>query len=692
MQTTYIKIFSSISAMLMLLSCGGGSGDGATSSQATQCRAGVVSGFVRDVEAPPVYHDGGGHDPDGGDGGSSSGVGGGLGKVLRGLVRVSRITDGASIGEAYTDSVNGLVTVTTCDKAPLLITLKGAAGAKYFDEGKNALVDFGPDQEIHALVDVVDENIGVSSFTEAAYRYAINNYLVESAKIADGTVPLRKTADVTGLSVARIAAANQLVLAELNRALPSAYQLSSLKALPTPITADSASDSLASTRHGLAAVVTGGFVRMASQFLLTEDLPALQATEELARDLTDGTINGAALDGTASAPGRLPMYDAVHLPIAFSVGANSVAQQFSLMQNFSAAPFVAEVIYVRGHTSDIDGICGWQDGAELLKDGSVLVRRRFMRLAASVCQLQSDETRIANFAVDVKQLIPNQFRAQGFLIKTNGDVLTWGPNKCGLLGIGTLSGPTLTPVQITGLTNVTSLATGDYYAIARDGAGNVYSWGADIYGALGLGNTPKEGTCDVTDTWAVPTNAHPLRIPGLSHIVNVFSKLYSVFAVDQNGVLYGWGKGGNSFANGPDAPDRSTPELVAGVTAVKAVAFTSNVVFALKRDGTLVGWGSNENGSFGDGTTDPKYRPTVLTAIRDVKELAGTPAYTDVFYALKFDGSVWRWGGTNSSYPRTPTLVTDLPPIRHINSVGDDIYLYTQDGQILRHHDGENPT
>jgi hypothetical protein len=118
----------------------------------------------------------------GGDGGA--GAGAGEGKVLGGLMTATRIFDGTPLGSALTDSVNGLVTVRICPgDLPILLTLTGQPGAKYFDEGTNQMSDFGPGQVLHVLVDSLDENIGASPLTDA-YRYALNNLDAESGRRA----------------------------------------------------------------------------------------------------------------------------------------------------------------------------------------------------------------------------------------------------------------------------------------------------------------------------------------------------------------------------------------------------------------------------------------------------------------------------------------------------------------------------
>lgn len=702
MRTTHRKSCPAFLLLLMavaLAACGGGSGGGSGGG----CRAGVKAGFQGDLEAryPRPGDRGGDSGPGSGSNDSSTdaGAGGGLGKVLGALVRVTRIADGSLIGEAYTDNQDGLVTITTCgDWEPLLVTLKGAPGAQYFDEGKNALVDFDSDHELHALVERLDENIGVTPFTEAAYRYALNSFMGDREAIAVNPGSLRKSGSLVGLSPEDLRRANQGVLNEINRLLPDNYHLKSLTTLPTPFDQnDSSRDALTTSRNGLAAVVTGGFVRSAARFRLDADLPALEATEHFSRDLTDGRIDGFALDGTPASQTGLPSYDSLHLPIALSAGSNSVAEEYSPSQNFEVAPPATEFAYVDGiGPSCIETATGQRyyesDGVMLLKDGSVTAGRTLYTSVDGRC-VREDST-IPRFAVDIKQVF--SARSQGFLVNTTGQVLAWGDGTCGSLGNGQSSGYVTDPTPIDGLHNITSISTnlGRFIVIARDGAGHVYSWGHDIRGSLGLGPGPRDiDDCITRDNVGGPANLRPRRIPTLSDIVTVYAEHFHAYAVHNDGTLYGWGEAGdrNTFGEGLGRPDRLVPAPVAGVTLAKSVAFCDDVTLVLRSNGTVIGWGQNQSGCFGDGTTEPRDRPTLVPELDGLVQLVSA---WDISYALKADGTVLRWAGVNDiGMPVTPTEIPDdLPPVRHMSTSLYNVYLYTQDGHIWRYgYHGKGP-
>jgi hypothetical protein len=687
--------------------------------RAATCSASVTTGFAGDVNATYSGDYGGGGDGGGGGGGDSggggAGAGAGEGKVLGGLMTMTRISDGATLGSAVTDSVNGLVTLKPCvGDLPVLLTLTGQPGAKYYDEGTNQVVDFGTGNVLHALIDSLNENVGVSPLTEAAYRYAINNYVLNPADVRAHRVPLTATGNVVGLTLAQVVAANSVVLSEFNRTQTTSMQLVTLKSLPTPIDSASPSTALPNNRYGIAAAVLGGLAKMGNNYVPSTSSPALSITEQLAQDLTDGKLDGFRLDALpATGLVASVAYDPVRFPIAASVGANAVSAQFGTSTVLARATDIAETSQMAVLFDGETTICSGAESATLLKDGS-------LRVARTDCGGTS--TTLANFATQVSLVEASGIGEvpRSFFTRKDGSVWAWGEAMCGLLGTGeTAPNFRSTPVQISGLKNVTSIANGSYFTLARDSSGSVYAWGLNYIGELGMG-IPPPGAVACNNQFYPPTNTFytdsavttPQRVPALSNIVTVAADRVTGYALDHTGNLFQWGlipTGYNFSAPQPYFGEYGTqpfPVKVAGLPQTVAIAVSYYMKMALAADGTLWGFGPNTIGNFGDGSVSPRLAPTQVPGISSVVEIGASG--DSPFVALLQDGSIRYWGGccidTNQNIPafikKVPTapaagstpfysatggnFIGTLPRIRHVKGSGGAVLLYGVDGSLYQ--------
>jgi len=131
----------------------------------------------------------------------------------------------------------------------------------------------------------------------------------------------------------------------------------------------------------------------------------------------------------------------------------------------------------------------------------------------------------------------------------------------------------------------------------------VLAWGSNGNGQLGNG----------TDSYT-PTPAQ-IQLPDGASAVSVAAGGRHAYVLDPDGVLYGWGYGGdgelgsapNAGAEcpGPYGPCSNTPipiSLPGGVTptAISAGMMTG---YAIGSDGNLYAWGNNDFGQLGNGTT-----------------------------------------------------------------------------------------
>ncbi len=131
----------------------------------------------------------------------------------------------------------------------------------------------------------------------------------------------------------------------------------------------------------------------------------------------------------------------------------------------------------------------------------------------------------------------------------------------------------------------------------------LYSWGYNLDGQLGNGNTTTETTpvkvslpAGVTATAAAAGGDHSL-------------------AIGSDGKLYAWGNNAEGQLGDGTTHNSSTPVVVsmpAGVTAT-AVAAGQDHSVALGSNGSVYDWGDNAFGELGNGTTNDATTPVKVT-------------------------------------------------------------------------------
>ena len=98
-------------------------------------------------------------------------------------------------------------------------------------------------------------------------------------------------------------------------------------------------------------------------------------------------------------------------------------------------------------------------------------------------------------------------------------------NGKGQLGLGDPA-ERLAPTQVSGVSGCVGLQAGVYRFFARTAAGDVWAWGDNETGLLGLGDTSLHPT--------------PAKLPPSAQFLQA-SGAYSAFSAGANSQLYGWG-------------------------------------------------------------------------------------------------------------------------------------------------------
>lgn len=158
-----------------------------------------------------------------------------------------------------------------------------------------------------------------------------------------------------------------------------------------------------------------------------------------------------------------------------------------------------------------------------------------------------------NYPVKVNGLTGVKAIAAGsnstFAIKDDGTLWALGGNGGGHLGTGTLEPYNTSPVQVSGLSDVTAIsACGHCLALKSDGT--VWAWGTNTHGQLGDGSFTKRIT--------------PVQVSGLSDVKTILSgeSSHSV-AITNDGKIWTWGWNNYGQLGDPSSvSDRNTPSAL----------------------------------------------------------------------------------------------------------------------------------
>jgi RCC1 and BTB domain-containing protein len=221
-------------------------------------------------------------------------------------------------------------------------------------------------------------------------------------------------------------------------------------------------------------------------------------------------------------------------------------------------------------------------------------------------------------------------------INSQGELFSWGHNGYGQLGVGNQFG--VTPIQVSlGISNVKviQVACGSHHSLALTSDGDVFAWGYSNCGQVGLGITTNQ-----TTPRRVQTNI------GGKFCVKIACGQTSSMALTQTGELYSWGYNGNGQLGVGNSSNQPTPIRVTSLQGqvVTQIACGYAHALALTKAGELYSWGSNSYGQLGTGTKINAVSPNrVAEDLGKFVEIAACH-YSHVSAAVKLTGLLYMWG------------------------------------------------
>lgn len=259
--------------------------------------------------------------------------------------------------------------------------------------------------------------------------------------------------------------------------------------------------------------------------------------------------------------------------------------------------------------------------------------------------------------VDTRTTAASGGMSHSIALDKDGNVYTWGKNDQGQLGLGSGVEQEDTPTKVPGLTSVTAVAAGYNFSLALRRNGKVSVWGN------GISNTPTE----VDSIWDV---------------VAIAAGQMDCLALTGDGTVYQWSMG-------------SSPAQVSGISGVVAIAAGGNHNLALTRTGDVWSWGDNFYGQLGNDTTNSSHTPQKISGLRDIVDIAAGVSHS---LAVDFAGNVYAWGG-NDNYQlgtektgRTnlhPTLVPTVKKAVQVAAGNGSSAALTAEGRVYTWGYGE---
>jgi len=307
-----------------------------------------------------------------------------------------------------------------------------------------------------------------------------------------------------------------------------------------------------------------------------------------------------------------------------------------------------------------------------------------------------------------------------------GKVLGFGSNYYGELGIGGhVTETRIIPVEIPNLDNIIQVSAGDYYSLCLNSQGEVWVFGINRSGQLGLedvnilnvrkpvkvefkvkiiqvsagvnhclyldernrvwvSGANKTGQLGLSDN---KNRRIPTLIPNLNNIIQIQAKGHPVsdsdysysLCLDNQGKV--WGFGNSMFAQlGLGTMNKiNHPTLIPGLNNIIQISAGRSCSLCLDNRGKVWGFGSNSAGQLGIGDIGRAEFPVALSELNDIIQVACGYGHS---LCLDKYGKVWSFGynhfrqlGLNDENSRyTPTLIPNLTNIVQI-SAGDQFSL-----------------
>merc|ERR1712130_39798 len=209
----------------------------------------------------------------------------------------------------------------------------------------------------------------------------------------------------------------------------------------------------------------------------------------------------------------------------------------------------------------------------------------------------------------------------------------------------------LAPVPIPFSTEIVKIAAGWYHSAVVDRQGNVWTFGYNDNGQLGIGSRSDQDL--------------PMRVD-VPHAIDISCGQYFTVVNTSQGHLWTFGENGSGQLGLGDTNSRLLPKAVP-LTNIVHLSTGETHTLALDEQGTLWAFGSIKSGQLGLGDSRNRLRPTASAFFSNVRCISAGNSYS---FVVDGNGYLWSCGdalhgklGQGSTTRATP-FPLQVPSIR----------------------------
>lgn len=274
----------------------------------------------------------------------------------------------------------------------------------------------------------------------------------------------------------------------------------------------------------------------------------------------------------------------------------------------------------------------------------------------------------------------NLFYSYNIMYEYNGDILVYGYNSCGQLGLGHCNYVTKPTFLMNGKT-IKNIVHGGLNTFIYKEDGDVLSFGNNLYGQLGVGS--NESIINIpTSIFPDKTKRAPIKniCCGGMHTI--------IYRDDGKMLIFGNNKFGQLGIDQEIGYNVNLPILLMNDKTIKTISCGLAHTIIYRDNGDILSFGKNNYGQLGIGHNRNMYKPTLLVNDKSIKTIIcnkdNTIIYKDNGELLVFgDNTSGQLGLGHTNNANMPTLLMKDKTIKNIILYAYSLFIYKYNGELL---------